>query len=911
MKRLIAIWVVFAYLFQLFTPLVVLATESEPTVTLVQNEQPVDPPESVTGSQENSQTESTESQVNPSSDEASVATTPQESEKENVLPNSAVSLPEEVAPSDAPSPVILPSSTPSPNPSPTLQPSSLIENQTTQSEPELGMSQSPENVPLSQLDSSPDPSFDTEKASESAVLMENSETTTQSASPSATLLQTGDTLATADVLSISNVSLTNSCLTIQTAQLQGNDNGDFSNVTCTPLPTQEQPNNETVSTSSVNQATESAVTSSTLPGQVQNSGSVANDVNVVADSGSNELLTDGDGTLLTGDAIALVQLQQLLNLALIDSNVMLLLLTILPSYVGDIILPTPEMLAEQSGGNANPGALDANTTAQVQNTVASSANTGGNDAVGSSAVMETGDAYAAANIFTLANSEVSNTVWYLLWLNIAGQWGGYVYSWQEGDSVLQYDPYQTAILASAGEAAQPIDSTHCQDDACTQGKSTSSTITNQVSAQANTGKNTIEASGSAVLQTGRAISLVNLVSLLNSRFINSQVFLGFLNILGDWQGSLRFAYPELAVAISSEKQAVSVGENVAYTVAYTNQGYDRADGVSVAMAIPRGTKFVSASQQPAEQSENALIWDLGSINKGQSGQITVILHVNDWSYLQAEQYSPQRWWNTLVPSVQAAEDTRHFTVSTAITTIDDQSSRQKNQASYTTTVYPRDGANSEPEPIDSQATSPQDTARNSEQQPMQADQGAVLWPVDLEVTNNVASFVYPGDTVQFTVVLRNQGDAPIRQATLRHQIADAQGTLLEVVFPLGDLPAHKEGRLSFGLTVPPMSLASPLELHSQTVLHGKLDTGLTVYSPEKTTNFIVQPRLLNLGWSPFTVPSFPVAQAESGEVLGSSALNPRKTTPATSPWLVFASLGIIYALTKFLKAKLFSQEEEE
>jgi uncharacterized repeat protein (TIGR01451 family) len=898
MKRLIAFLVSFSYLVQLFSPILVLADEgvvaSTSEAQVVIQESPSSPP----ASEPTPSAPPTSEPVPATNTEVTPAPVTQAESSPTPIPQSTASPASTSSDSPAPTPI----SSPPPQEGETSVP--------------LQKSGEPTNQPTLTADAS----LSSTPASPSATLSDIPNG--PAATPSASLLQTGDSIATADITSVSNISLQDSCLKIQSVQLQGNDSGDFSDPACVDaLGTANEATPESTLTTADDQPSLPSADSAATPSAQQNTGSDTTQLAVVANTGENNLTTDGDGALLTGDAIALAQLQQLMNLSLTDSSLWLLFITLLPSFNGDIVLPTPEMIARQLAGyDLQSGNPDLTNQAQLQNAVGSSANSGQNNTSGSSAYGVTGDAFAAANIFTMANSEVSDALWYILWLNVAGQWGGYVYSWQPGSGVLKYDPYQTAILAGFGSPSLADTGSDCQNGSCGADQvSNQAVVANSVYAQANTGNNSLQASGSAAMQTGKAISLVNLVALLNSRITNSRIFLGFLNILGDWQGSVRLARPELSVALHSDQTAVKVGDQVAYTIDYRNKGYDRASAVSLAFQIPQGTQYLSSSLTPTEQMSNeVVVWDIGQLGKGQGGSITVLLQVKEWSALQAQATQPAGWWQKLVPVVQAAEESRHFTVSTAIATVDDQSSTRDNRATFTTTVYPLTLENGQTNQFQGESTQQLDegsslsTDEEGAQEFNQSDAAnALLWPIDLKVSNNVNSYVYPGDTVQFWVSVKNMGDAPLRNATVTHQLVDDQGQFLTVVFPLGNLPAHKEGRLSFGLTVPPMTLSGPLMLHSQTVFHGRLDTGQRVYSPQQETSFLVQPKLLNFHWKPLSVPVVPTVQANDGQVLGASTT--KSNTPADQPpaWMLFLSLLIAFLSARTLRYRIKHNNGEE
>ncbi len=70
-------------------------------------------------------------------------------------------------------------------------------------------------------------------------------------------------------------------------------------------------------------------------------------------------------------------------------------------------------------------------------------------------------------------------------------------------------------------------------------------------AQANTGQNQQQGAGTAVMTTGDAIAIANLLVLQNITLVDSQVVLGVINILNSGQGGVIFPRPELITGSAS------------------------------------------------------------------------------------------------------------------------------------------------------------------------------------------------------------------------------------------------------------------------------------------------------------------------------------------------------------------------
>jgi len=104
---------------------------------------------------------------------------------------------------------------------------------------------------------------------------------------------------------------------------------------------------------------------------------------------------------------------------------------------------------------------------------------------------------------------------------------------------------------------------------------------------------------------------------------------------------------------------------ITYTIAYTNTGNIAADNVVVTDTLPSGVSYSSASPAPSSMAGPVLIWNLGSLNLGSSGTITLI--------------------GVVSPSVPSRTV---FTNTVQISTSTPESDQSDNQALAVTTVVP-------------------------------------------------------------------------------------------------------------------------------------------------------------------------------------------------------------------------------
>jgi uncharacterized repeat protein (TIGR01451 family) len=86
------------------------------------------------------------------------------------------------------------------------------------------------------------------------------------------------------------------------------------------------------------------------------------------------------------------------------------------------------------------------------------------------------------------------------------------------------------------------------------------------------------------------------------------------------------ASADLALTKTDSPDPVSIGKNLTYTVTVSNNGPDAATKVSVTDKLPSGATFVSVTpNQGACNGTNSVTCDLGTINKGASATVTLVV----------------------------------------------------------------------------------------------------------------------------------------------------------------------------------------------------------------------------------------------------------------------------------------------
>nr|MBI5455410.1 hypothetical protein [Candidatus Levybacteria bacterium] len=213
------------------------------------------------------------------------------------------------------------------------------------------------------------------------------------------------------------------------------------------------------------------------------------------------------------------------------SKIHIISINIFGSLNGNIVLPN---LTESSSTNCDTcgTSLSASNNATLENNVDSAAVTGENSISGLSGSITTGDANSVVNLLNILNTTFFGTAVRGLYINILGSWIGNFIGWgalghQAGGGNLVF--YQTGPAVSNGNG--------CPSCSGLVDLNNNAVVLNNISSTANTGSNTING-GNGTITTGNAFNAVSLINFINSNFINSFGFFGFVNIFGNWTGNI-------------------------------------------------------------------------------------------------------------------------------------------------------------------------------------------------------------------------------------------------------------------------------------------------------------------------------------------------------------------------------------
>jgi len=638
-----------------------------------------------------------------------------------------------------------------------------------------------------------------------------------------------------------------------------------------------------------------------------------NQVEVAAVTGENEVeQNQGEAKIETGEATAMANVVNLVNLNLVGSKFLLPVINIFDSFEGDLILPRPErFLAEEAEETSSPppATLFANDNlAVVENEVQSAADSGHNVAnnVAGNNSIKTGESESQSNIIDFLNQNIQSNRWFYLLINALGNWSGRIFGWSAPQAVEERGEggtFSFAVSPPEDSVSNSEEELSDEEEEISEGEEgvvinqNEAYVQNDVQVLALTGENQVsDNEGKSEIITGKAKSLANLVDLINVNIWGSRWFLGLINILGNWQGDIVFAYPDVTISLTDAPSEATVGETVKYGISFANKGVDEAHGVEVVLELPEGTSYLADnSGLPVKVASSYCRWQVGNLAPGEAGSFEVILQIDeDISWRSAGGF-----WAKIITPVYAAEESEQnqLVLVASIATSDPESDLSNNKSLAVTSVYFTTDYSAQGEDLISETGEGAEGGGKGGVDPRQ--------PI-LVVTakNNVGEFVYPGDTVTFEVTVENISDVPAYDAYLSHALYDGLPQDFGVAhFALGTIQPGQRLVLTFGMYLADHDVFSEGDYRTVTQAVGFAPDGSEVVSPEAITYFKIKLREVAGIWEVRAAGK----EEETGEVL--STTDAPRCPPSQEdilPYLLLfmlSSLGLIDRSKRILRFK--------
>lgn len=410
-----------------------------------------------------------------------------------------------------------------------------------------------------------------ENASETAA--ETGENTTSSEEGDTTIT-TGDAYASANVISVANLNLieSNGFLLLLNNFLQSLGHIDlrlFTLDSITPPPNPCGIPNCSASTTS-------------LAVETKNKADILNAVVMRSSTGGNLAQGESDASINTGNAYAGANLVNIANTNIINSNYLLFAFNNFGAWNGDLIFPNADFFSSFFTPSSSGVSAEVSNTnsANVESEVEVSAETGENETEGEGSAIETGAALAGSNVSNIVNTNLFNTPSFFVIFRIFGSWNGSVFNAPEE---IAWAETLSGIELFSTDKANPADAEAMAGEGGNIGVKTDNTanIKNKVKVFALTGANRVTSrEGVASINTGNAYAGANVLNVVNANIVSSNWIVALINIFGDWSGNISFGQPDIWVATQVETPGtLGYGSEAIFHTTVANRGDARASNV--------------------------------------------------------------------------------------------------------------------------------------------------------------------------------------------------------------------------------------------------------------------------------------------------------------------------------------------
>ncbi|MFA6098647.1 MAG: hypothetical protein WCV50_02640 [Patescibacteria group bacterium] len=489
--------------------------------------------------------------------------------------------------------------------------------------------------------------------------------------------------------------------------------------------------------------------------------SLQNDINASSNTGGNTTNNNGgDGTVVTGNANSAVNLFNIVNTTIEGSNVLISFVNIFGNWIGNLIVPGQGILP--AGQQTASVQSNSQQTATVSNTVVTDASTGSNTASNNNgdSSVSTGQAITLAAIYNSLNNNVTGDNMLLIMPNIFGTWNGTIINNPLGGPINPNQPNGYGFYFTNGASGLfGVSSQNTQD----------ATINNNVYVTAVTGNNSASGnSGDGTVISGQAAALANIINIANTHLMGSNWAFTVINLFGNWQGNLVYAYPDLGITNSNGDHTipdtVTAGDQVTYTLHYQNTGYAAADQIAIQDTFPQQTVLISTSD--GGQANNGVItWDAASLAaQSDVQQVSFTVQVP----------------KDLVKEKQTTTITNHVSIFTQTNEVNLDNNVSGSSLTVVAAASPQ--------------TNPTEPTTNNP---------AAKPKLELTKTNDASAPLNPGQSVTYTIVASSVGDAPIKNLTLNDELKNTQGNVsFSKIWNFDNVPVGKNITVTYSLTIP-------------------------------------------------------------------------------------------------------------
>lgn len=349
-----------------------------------------------------------------------------------------------------------------------------------------------------------------------------------------------------------------------------------------------------------------------------NEAEVGNTGTTSAKTGENTASsTNGDATVASGNAVSVLNIANLINTNVINSTGFIHLLNQLMEAGQSLDLRN---IFFPNGGDSNTATstcslmscaaediiynIEHMNQATVTNKALIEAVTGKNAASGKVATVITGDAYAAANLMNIINSNIIDSNYILLALNILGA--------LEGDLILPAGDLFASFFAKPNGVSQLEE---IEDAAVNDNNENNADVSNDLKTKAESGANQATTTATSTIKTGNSNADSNIVNEINKNLFGGDSMYMLIRIHGSWDGNLyglpdglTWVRTDAGVLIYNENAEIVPSQIVAYDVDSYTANFNNQNDVAIDndMTID------------ATSGENSIEGEAGSVSTGKA-----------------------------------------------------------------------------------------------------------------------------------------------------------------------------------------------------------------------------------------------------------------------------------------------------
>lgn len=577
--------------------------------------------------------------------------------------------------------------------------------------------------------------------------IETSSTTSTSTGP---VIQSGTAVAMANILNIVNTSVVNSSGAIVFANLMDGETGDIDL-------------RDNTSTSSGQCIIFNCGDDVNL--NMLNDAYIHNLIHVTATSGDNGIYNGDNPVIESGDAYAGVNLVNIANTNLVNSNYLLVTLNAFQGVQGDIVFPSLNTFF-RSLATAPIGDVVFHGEAQVDNNVSTDTESGQNliENANESTIIS-GDSHSSTNVFNQINSNFIGGGNVSILFRVHGNWVGDVFGapeslmWSRGEdgSIFMFDTHNGGV-GSAGDGETNVNATSTVD------------ITNDVAVVALTGKNEIDGANTALITTGNAYAGANIVNIANTNVIGRNWMLAIINIFGDFDGNIAFGRPDLWIGEQvSAPSSVRNGTEVTYKYTIINNGDSEATNITLQDEIDNDyIEVLSSTLAYKTNDQGDLEWNIESLPAGAATEISYTARIENTGY-------ETDITNTVTVQARETDDNHEDNTDTATIRTDGRPSRERAEV----IIVPDEEGEEEKE--------------NEEIEKM-------LGYFEVKRENKHIILEYPNHTAVQNVTIINESDYDIPSVIVHDVLTDENGAIIQdEVWDLGTVLAHEEIAIAYDI----------------------------------------------------------------------------------------------------------------